>query len=83
VNSDGTVDKADGRDASHKFFKFDSQKCQAVLDVGGYPQTYIPDGFWTSQDLHIFVTEVKKGVINFPVELICEDECFIPNHMQK
>lgn len=81
VNGDGVINKDDAHLATKKFFKPENFECPATADVGGYPQTETPDTYFTSQDIFIFKEFRKTGVITWPIDVICSDECEIINHM--
>jgi len=81
VNSDGLVDRSDAMLAVKELFKVDDVKCPATADIGGYPQTLVPDGFFTAQDVYLFNQFKHSGVITWPQEIICAYNCAVPNHM--
>ena len=81
VNNDGTITREDALMATKQLFKAEGIECPAVADVGGYPQTLTPDGFFTSQDIYLFNQYKTTGVILWPQDVICGYDCEIPNHM--
>lgn len=81
INSDGQITRDDALLAVKKFFKPENFNCARAADVGGYPQTEIPDGFFTSQDVYIFNQFKSSGIITWPQDLICGQDCEIVNHM--
>lgn len=82
INGDGQVTREDAMLAVKKLFDPTKFSCPRTADVGGYPQTEIPDGFFTSQDVFIWNNFKQSGQITWPDEVICGYDCEIPNHMQ-
>lgn len=81
INSDGQVNREDALLAVKKFFKPENFECAAAADVAGYPQTLVPDGFFTSQDVYIWNQFKNSGQITWQASLICGNNCTIINHM--
>ena len=82
INNDGKVTEEDAKLAVKKFFKPENFDCPRTADVAGYPQTYTPDSYFTSQDIYVFHEFLKTGVITWPQDVICGYDCDIVNHMQ-
>lgn len=80
INADGIVDDADAKLAVQRLFKPENFECPRTADVGGYPQTLEPDGFFTSQDVNVWNEFRHTGIQSWPEEVICGYDCPIPNH---
>ncbi len=81
VNSDGLVNRDDAMIAVKQLFDPNKFTCPRTADIGGYPQTYVPDGFFTSQDTVLWNQFKQTGVATWQNEVICGYDCAIPNHM--
>lgn len=82
INSDGLINRDDAMLAVHKLFKPENFKCPRTADVAGYPQTLVPDGFFTAQDVYVWNEFKNSGTLSWPQDVICGYDCPIPNHMQ-
>lgn len=82
INGDGLVTREDAMLAVKKFFKPENFDCPRTADIGGYPRTLEPDGFFTSQDTVLWNEFKHSNVPSWELDVICAYDCDIPNHMQ-
>lgn len=82
INADGLINRTDAMIAVKNLFDPNKFTCPATADIGGYPQTTVPDGFFTSQDTVLWNQFKQSGVITWPNTVLCADTCVIVNHMQ-
>jgi hypothetical protein len=79
INSDGLINRDDAMIAVKNLFDPNKFKCPATADIGGYPQTLIPDGFFTSQDVVLWNNFKQSGQITWPSDVVCAFDCAIVN----
>lgn len=81
INSDGQINRDDAMLAVKRLFDPNKFTCPATADIGGYPQTTTPDGFFTSQDVVLWNNFKTSGVLTWQASVICGFNCAIQNHM--